>query len=332
MKGSSPGNARKGINKTRGHALTQLRNHKEILGNEYKHNISAKTFERVHSSVVWPNLERNFYCEACNTSNGHERFKLPPATCKARGNSIEATAGNDFFADDLKSDQFQADLQNFIEDDSFAIYQEEWVDLRNIFILLSVGCLFDEMEKTFFLLNKEQVDLLSIPKHEMSRPKFIYGPAGSGKTLTTLAMIERLFKRGEIDENNQVLYLCSNKSVLQHVESELAARNIPLKDINLRTFSTIPGFTSTHLNTTKIFSSLIEKYGAIFLDEAEDLGIRSLDQLNSTISMDLKMGYFWVLFDHLQSRPAQDQPVADSGDTGGQRVQAEDLLQVLGRG
>ena len=61
VKGSSPENARKGINKTRGHALAQLRNHKEILG--YKHNISKETFERVHSSVVWPNLERNFYCE-----------------------------------------------------------------------------------------------------------------------------------------------------------------------------------------------------------------------------------------------------------------------------
>ena len=92
VKGSSPGNARKGINKTRGHALTQLRNHKEILGNEYKHNISAKTFERIHSSVVWPNLERNFYCEACDTSNGHERFKLPPADCKATGFKPEETA------------------------------------------------------------------------------------------------------------------------------------------------------------------------------------------------------------------------------------------------
>ena len=136
-----------------------------------------------------------------NTADGHERFKLPPTTCKARGNRIEATAGNDLFVDDLKSDQFQGYLQSFIENDSFAITQEEWVDLRNIFLLLSVGCLFDEMEKTFILLNKEQVDLLSVPKHQMSRPKLIYGPAGSGKTLATLAMIERLFKRENIDKN-----------------------------------------------------------------------------------------------------------------------------------
>ena len=304
VKGSSPETARKGINKTRGHALAQLRNHKEILGHKYKHNIPEETFERVHSSVVWPNLERNFFCEACDTANGHERFKLPPATCKARGNSKEATVGNDLFAEDLKADQLQGDLQSFTEDDSFDISQEEWVDLRNIFLLLSVGCLFDEMDKTFILLNKEQVDLISIPKHEMSRPKFIYGPAGSGKTLTTLAMIERLFKRGEIDENNQVLYLCSNQSVLQYVESELTARNIPLNDIKFRTYSTLPGYASAHSNPTEMFPQLIKEYGAIFLDEAEDLGIEALNQLNATISMDQKMGYFWVLFDHLQSSPA----------------------------
>ena len=218
VKGSTPENARKSINKTRGHALAQLRNHKEILG--YKHDIPEETFERVHSSVIWPNLERNFYCEACDTANSHERFKLPPTTCKNRGNSNEATVGNDLFADDLISDQFERDLQNFLEDDSFTITQEEWLDLRNIFLLLSVGCLFDEMDKTFILLNKEQVDLLSIPKHQMSRPKFVYGPAGAGKTLAVLAKMERLYKRGEVDENNQVLYLCSNQSVLEYMSRE----------------------------------------------------------------------------------------------------------------
>ena len=299
VKGSTPEKARKSINKTRGHALAQLRNHKEILG--YKHNIPEETFKRVHSSVIWPNLERNFYCEACDTAHGHERFKVPPATCKNRGSGNEAAVGNDLFADDLISDQFEEYLKNFIEDDCFAITQEEWVDLRNIFLLLSVGCLFDEMDKTFILLNKEQFDLLSIPKHQMSRPKFIYGPAGSGKTLAVLAMMERLYKRGEIDENNQVLYLCSNQSVLHYVKRELTTRHIPLKDITFRSFSTIPGYATIYPKPLEMFPPLIKQYGAIFLDEAEDLGITALNQLNSTISMDLKIGHFWVLFDHLQN-------------------------------
>ena len=140
----------------------------------------------------------------------------------------------------------------------------------------------------------------------MSRPKLIYGPAGSGKTLATLAMIERLFKRENIDKNNQVLYLCSNQSVLQYVKRELTARHIPLKDISFRTYSTIPGYASRFsdsLNFMKMFPQLIEQYGAIFLDEAEDLGMTALDQLNSTISTDLKIGHFWVLFDILQNTP-----------------------------
>ena len=76
VKGSTVDKARKSINKTRGHALAQLRNHEEILG--YKHDISKETFEKVHSSVIWPNLSRHFFCETCNTSDAHERFKLPP--------------------------------------------------------------------------------------------------------------------------------------------------------------------------------------------------------------------------------------------------------------
>ena len=43
VKGSTPEKTRKSINKQRGHALAQLRNHKEILG--YKHNIPEETFE-----------------------------------------------------------------------------------------------------------------------------------------------------------------------------------------------------------------------------------------------------------------------------------------------
>ena len=100
--------------------------------------------------------------------------------------------------------------------------------------------------------------------------------------------MERLYKRGEVDKNNQVLYLCNNQSVLEYVKRELTARHVSLTDIAFRTFSTIPGYS----NPLKMFPPLIEKYGAIFLDEAEDLGSTALNQLNSTISTDLKIGYF----------------------------------------
>ena len=110
--------------------------------------------------------------------------------------------------------------------------------------------------------------------------------------MSVLAKMERLYKRGEVDENNQVLYLCSNQSVLEYVKRELTARHIPLSDIAFRTFSTIPGYASRYSNPLKMFPPLIKKYGAIFLDEAEDLGNIALDQLNSTISTDLKIGYF----------------------------------------
>ena len=104
VKGSLDESANKRINKTRGHALAQLRNHKEILG--YKHNIPEETFEKVQFCVMWPNLQRHYFCEACDTSEGHERFQVPPETCKLKGNSNQATAGNDFFKDDLIPGKF----------------------------------------------------------------------------------------------------------------------------------------------------------------------------------------------------------------------------------
>ena len=172
VKGSLDESANKRINKTRGHALAQLRNHKEILG--YKHDIPEETFEKVQFCVMWPNLQRYYFCKACDTSEGHERFQVPPETCKLKGNSNQATAGNDFFKDDLIPDNFEREVQRFVEDENFWLSEDEWVDLRNIFLLLSVGCLFDEMDKTFILLNKEQLNLLTMPRHQMSRPKFIY--------------------------------------------------------------------------------------------------------------------------------------------------------------
>lgn len=48
----------------------------------------------------------------------------------------------------------------------------------------------------------------------------------------------------------------------------------------------------------------IKEYGSIFVDEAEDLGTVTLNQFNSSISQDKKIGYFWVLFDYLQHRPS----------------------------
>ena len=39
-----------------------------------QNNIPEKSFERVDFSVIWPNLKRNFYYEACDTANGHEHF------------------------------------------------------------------------------------------------------------------------------------------------------------------------------------------------------------------------------------------------------------------
>ena len=51
----------------------------------------------------------------------------------------------------------------------------------------------------------------------LSRPLVIYGLGGSGKTLSVLAMIERLHGKGEISKDRAVLYVCDNPEVLTYV-------------------------------------------------------------------------------------------------------------------
>ena len=62
---------------------------------------------------------------------------------------------------------------------------------------------------------------------------------------------------------------------------------------------------SRGFDTVDKLLTAISEFGAVFLDEAEDLGKPTLDMFNRKISSEsIKKGYFWILFDHLQMSPA----------------------------
>ena len=293
VKGSTDKSKPSSLSKTRAHAMSQLTAHREIFGHE--HTIPSSVLELVTSYVAWPQLSGIESCDTC--SEGHPRFQAKPQTCKQRGNNNPAIQANHLFSEKLSnSDVFNAWFIKFLDCEDGGVSEKIWTNFLNIFLLLSVGCLYDELENTFILLNKKQYNLQLRPRQSMSRPLFIYGPAGSGKTLSVLAMMERLHKKGEISEKRQVLYVCDNPEVHLYVRLELKKQSIPLDRIHFKRLIEIKGYP----NPADMFPSLIATYDSIFVDEAEDLGIGNLNKATSLNIPTEKHGYFWILFDHLQ--------------------------------
>ena len=189
VKGSTEKSNSSNLKKTKMHAISQLTSHRDILG--HKHSIPSSVLEQVDSYIAWPNLPGFESCDFF--SEGHPRFQPKPQrpqSCKQREN-IPPKPTTHLFSEELaNSDVFNSWILKFLDSDDSSMKEKSWTDFLNIFLLLSVGCLYDELEKTFILLNKQQFSLQHRPKQSMSRPLIIYGPAGSGKTLSVLAMIE----------------------------------------------------------------------------------------------------------------------------------------------
>ena len=87
-------------------------------------------------------------------------------------------------------------LKEVMKSEDNCLTKKEWNSDLHILLVLSAGALYDEMDKTFVLLSKEQMGLLNLRNHPMGQPRLIYGPAGSGKTLLIIAKILALIKNG----------------------------------------------------------------------------------------------------------------------------------------
>ena len=308
VKGSTEDNVGKSLNNTRNHAMGQLKDHKEILG--FKHGIGESTLEQVRSCIVWPNLsaKENELCKPCKEK--HDRFKPKPEKCKSRrrtGNK-DPVPSHHLFEEDLK--EFDNWLLKFLESEDNNLPEADWSSCLNVFLLLSVGCLYDEMDQSFIMQSMQQHQLASMPEHEMTTPTFVYGPAGSGKTLSVLAKMEALHQQGKLVEYNKCLFVCKNIELHNYMREELKKKQIPLNNIDFKCFEEIPTFPEP----VTMFRPLISSYGAIFVDEAEDLGGSfALDKLKSGFKVSSgKKGFFWILFDHLQ------QSTENSGQRTGQ--------------
>ena len=98
-----------------------------------------------------------------------------------------------------------------------------------------------------------------------------------------------------MSEDRPVLYVCKNPEVHTYISLELNKQRIPLDHIHFKRLVEIKGYP----NSDNMFPSLIAAYDAIFVDEAEDLS-NALDKATNLDIPTKKVGYFRILFDHLQ--------------------------------
>ena len=138
----------------------------------------------------------------------------------------------------LFNDTFtQGWLEDIMTSTDKSLTESDWSFALNKFLVLSAGALYDEMDKTFVLLSKQQIKVFNFPIHSMGQPRVIYGPAGSGKTLLVIAKIIDLIKDGEVGEGKKILYTCENKDVQLHVRKEVAKRYPDFHNLETKTFS-----------------------------------------------------------------------------------------------
>ena len=161
----------------------------------------------------------------------HNRFTRKPDTCKERGsNSSKQTDEDEGYH--VFDDTFNKEwLKEVMKSEDNCLIKKEWNSALHILLVLSAGALYDEMDKTFVLLSKEQMGLLNLRNHPMGRPRLIYGPAGSGKTLLIIAKILELIKTGDVDESTQILYMCENEAVQHYVRNEVEKKHPAFRNL-----------------------------------------------------------------------------------------------------
>ena len=169
---------------------------KEIFGSDEK---AKKEIDKVILHTVWPNLSSKEPCNKCEEGS-HERFKKKPDNCRLAGQTQEPQyeeEGWHWFKEDLDNwyniwEDLDVDyswnlkkiLEETVEREDKILNTDVWLQLLKTQTTASCGALYNEMDKEFFILGPDQVDLVNSGFHRMMKPKTVEGAAGTGKTIS----------------------------------------------------------------------------------------------------------------------------------------------------
>ena len=201
--------------------------------------VSKEETDKILLLTVWPFLSKERKCENPNCATGsHPRFQEEPKECWSSGMTSPPQYDSKIqhlFKEDLEVGNIEELLKNMVSENQ--IEEETWTKLLIRHTTLSCGVLYDTMAKKFVLLGQDQLNLYDSPEHYIMEPKIIEGLAGTGKTITIAAKLEKLFKEGEISgkhpKDPKAVYICFSSQMVQQMKLLLDKSNVNMKNITI---------------------------------------------------------------------------------------------------
>ena len=267
--------------------------------------LSKNETDKIQLFTVWPYLSRKEPCKnsKCPMSGWHPRFQEKDKVCWDPGMTDPPNFDprvRHLFKEDIEIESVKILLKNLAEENE--IEEKAWMKILARQTRYACGALFDEISKLFFLLGPNQLDLRDSEEHKIMEPRIIEGKAGTGKTLTIAAKIERLFHEGKITALRKAVYICYSDQSVEQIKFLL--RHISLE--NIEVFNARKHPRLKHLiENPRVVLRLIkdDRFNFIFVDECEDLSEKnSLAHIFQWSTDDCNIsGHCWLLFDQHQS-------------------------------
>ena len=292
----------KGLKEHRKKAQNQLTTYKSIL--QQDHSFSEESANKVQLHTVWPFLTRWETCMACKGKR--QRFKEKPEKCSQPGTQPAQyePQGWHIFKEDTDPSSFEVLLRSLVQP-KHEMTLDPWIKLLMLHTQFSCGSLYDEYEKEFYLLGPDQNSILRLPDHDLRQPIMVEGIAGTGKTLTIAAKIEALFQQGKLTASSRAIYVAFSNHMLQHMQLLLTKAKVDLSFLEMKNASEDLEIKSCFFEQTKMDQMTAFGMRYFFIDEAEDLGYTSLQQLAEPRLEPGHTGLFLVTYDYNQCRQEQ---------------------------
>ena len=287
---------------TRKKAITQLSTFTEMLGNE----LNVPT-EKLQTHSVWPNMEPTEPCSFCQ--GRHPSLYEKPRACQQSGTQQRAKPEADgfhIFKDKFDGDEFSYWIKSIVDDPSKAVDAGVYDCVLQFITRHCFGVLYQETVKSFCILGKEQATLVKRNEQPLDEPTVIYGLAGTDKTISIMARIQRISVN--LKPWSKAIYLNFEGNAIKMVKNKLEACNIDLTHITFANLATSSYNLCDITQNNKVVLDLIrDKYRYIYLDSAEDLGVDWVNELlEKTLTAGkqrnaiLNKGDFWITVDPYQ--------------------------------
>ena len=173
----------------------------DMLGSEM--NVKAAN---IHFHAVWPNMPETEPCPSCQ--GRHPSLYERPAACQQARTQFRANpepAGFHVFKDKFGNGEFSKWMTGIVSDPSTAVDPSTYDTVLNFVARHCVRVLYDETVKSFCILGNDQVKLVSRKEQPLTNPIIVYGLAGTGKTISIMARIQRI--SGQLNASQRALYL-----------------------------------------------------------------------------------------------------------------------------